>query len=242
VGKHLNSILLILPCLAAQTVVDEERPAETPDGVRTAFTLAQVPVAVSIKLYRNGVRLTQGGDYHVSGAQLVFEACCIPQMADILRVDYRAAPPPPSPVLISIDSGGPGDQFFSPVSTCTTGGTCAYAAVNMGPPPLGTARYGFSMIPFVYRIPVPVGTCDLALDFVEPNKTAAGQRVFTVQGNDQSVADVDIFARVGLLQPLTVTIPAIATPAGQLLITFTPKPGTWNAIVNAIRATCHPSQ
>lgn len=235
------ALLLILAAHLRGQVVDEERPAETPDGVRTAFTLSQRPDPVSVKVWRNGLLSYQGTDYDVAPPGIVFRACCLPKVfdgkPDELRVYYRVLPVP-QPVLISIDSGGPGDQFFSPVSTCTTGGTCAYAAVNMGPPPLGTARYGYSMIPFVYRIPVPVGTCDLALDFVEPNKTAAGQRIFTVQANDQTVTDLDIFARVGLLRPLTITLPAIATPTGELLITFTPKPGTWNAIVNAIRATC----
>lgn len=231
-------ILAAVSCTAAVHVT-EETPGGTPDGALTTFTLQNPPVPSSIALYVNGARNYQGVDYSVAGQAIVFQPASIPLSGWILRVDYDVKP---APVTFSIDAGGPGDQYFQPVSSCTTGGTCPFKDSSMGAPPYDTLRYGWGMAPFSYQLPAPAGTCDLTLGFSEPNKTAAGQRVFTITANDQTVAGVDIFARSGAAKTVvTVAIAGVAVSSSGLRITFTPQPGTWNAMVSNITAVCQPN-
>lgn len=52
--------------------------------------------------------------------------------------------------------------------------------------------------PLVYpKLSVPNGAAMVVLSFVEPNKTAAGQRVFTVRVNDTPPITVDVFKMTG---------------------------------------------
>lgn len=219
--------------------VNEETPGGTPDGTLATFTLAQAPIASSVALFVNGLRNYQGVDYSVAGATITFQSASIPKPGWTLRVDYDVPPPP---VLISIDAGGPGDKYFSPASGCANAGSCAYVDPRMGAAPYDTLRYGFGMGVLKYNIPAPNGSCDVTLGFAEPNKTAAGQRVFTINANGQTVADVDIFARAGAaLTPTMIAIAAVAVTDGFLHLTFTPKPNTWNAFVSTIQASCAPN-
>jgi hypothetical protein len=56
--------------------------------------------------------------------------------------------------------------------------------------------------PITYTLTVPTGPATVTLRFIEPNKTAAGQRVFTIaiNGNVQAT-NYDLFALAGLLVP-----------------------------------------
>jgi len=74
-----------------QNIADEETPGGIPDGSLQFFTLRQVPVVLSTKLYVNGIRVTRGLDYAVypSTKRIGFFPCCIPKAGDILRIDYR---------------------------------------------------------------------------------------------------------------------------------------------------------
>jgi hypothetical protein len=81
----------------------------------------------------------------------------------------------------------------------------------------------------------------VVLGFSEPNKTAAGQRVFTITANDQTIAGVDIFARAGLKTPTTIERGAVQVTDGFLHLAFTPQPNTWNAFVSSITARCQPN-
>jgi hypothetical protein len=239
---QLRVILFIsaaLSCTAQAVRIHEETPGGTPNGTLSIFTLANIPVPATTALYVNGLRNYQGVDYNQAGQTLEFTSVSIPQAGWTLRVDYDAMP---APITITIDAGGPGDQYFLPASTCAGNGTCPYSDPTMGAPPYDTLRYGYGMNPFSYSIPVPNGTCSLTLGFSEPNKTAAGQRVFTITANDQTVAGVDIFARAGA-QKTAVTIPlaGVVVSAGVLKIGFTAQPGTWNAFVSSILAVCQPN-
>ncbi len=238
---YISPILFISALvLNAQAVrIHEETPGGTPDGTVTTFTLANAPVPGSTALYANGLRNYQGVDYNQVGQTLVFLPVSIPQAGWTLRVDYDALP---APITVTIDAGGPGDQDYSPASTCAAGGSCAFSDSTMGAAPYDTLRYGFGMASFAYAIPMPNGTCNLTLGFSEPNKTAAGQRIFTITANDQTVAGVDIFARAGA-QKTAITIPlsGVVVSAGVLQIGFTPQPGTWNAFVSSIVAVCQPN-
>jgi len=241
--RKVLSIVVWLGVALAGTLhaarIYEETPGGTPDGTLSTFTLAETPVPGSVVVSVNGLGNYQGVDYSVVGASIVFEATSIPQAGWTLRVSYDVPPPP---VLISIDAGGSGDQNFSPASTCASNGSCAYTDPKMGSLPFDTLRYGFGMAVLKYDIPAPNGNCDVTLGFSEPNKTAAGQRIFTINANGQIVADVDIFARAGAaLTPTTIQLAGVAVTDGFLHLTFTPKPNTWNAFVNSIQASCAPN-
>src|ERR1700722_1776805 len=79
------------PCNSASiTFIDAEVPAGTVDGSNTAFPLANVPnPSASLELFRNGLLLTQGGDYTLSGNAITFLTGAAPQPSDVLSAFYR---------------------------------------------------------------------------------------------------------------------------------------------------------
>ncbi len=234
--RKILSTFVAIAALAAAAHINEEIPGGTPDGTLATFTLANPAIASSLSVHANGLLTYQGVDYDVTAAGIVFRPDSIPRPGWTLRASYDTPPPD---VLISIDAGGPGDQYFSPASSCAPGGTCTDASI--GTTPEQTLRYGYLMTTLHYKIPAPVGSCDLVLLFEEPRLTA-GQRVFTITANGQSVVDVDIFLRAGAIKTPTVVSLTVPVDAGKLLdLAFVPKPGTWNAIVNRISAVCHPA-
>jgi hypothetical protein len=76
---------------AAATFVDTEVPNGTIDGNNLAFTVAVAPLpATSLKLYKNGILLSQGGDYILSGSNISFVNVGVtPQPGDALIAAYR---------------------------------------------------------------------------------------------------------------------------------------------------------
>lgn len=96
-----------------------------------------------------------------------------------------------------------------------------------------TVRYA---IQFGYNVPVPApGPYYLTLYFVEPTFQAAGQRVFTVTANNQTIlTNLDLFAESGFLLPFSRT--TLVYPTGSVLrLHFTASSG--NAMVQAIGLT-----
>ncbi|MDQ2711747.1 MAG: hypothetical protein M3Y24_05825 [Acidobacteriota bacterium] len=73
------------------TFTDSEIPGGVIDGNNLVFTVAAAPnPAISLKLYKNGVLLTQNTDYAVSGASITFSSLSItPQVNDSLLASYR---------------------------------------------------------------------------------------------------------------------------------------------------------
>jgi hypothetical protein len=71
--------------------VDSEVPGGTIDGSNVSFTLANTPnPAASLKFYKNGVLLNQGGDYTLSGSNITFASTSVtPQVGDTLIASYR---------------------------------------------------------------------------------------------------------------------------------------------------------
>ena len=68
--------------------VENEVPSGTLDSINDTFTLANTPIAGSVKIYQNGIRLKGGGiDYNISGPTITFSTA--PQAFDILLCDYR---------------------------------------------------------------------------------------------------------------------------------------------------------
>ncbi len=69
--------------------VDQETPSGAINGVNAAFTLSHLPSpSASLIVYRNGIRLTSGLDYTLSGAVFTFGAV-LPQTGDTLTCSYR---------------------------------------------------------------------------------------------------------------------------------------------------------
>ena len=67
---------------------------ETPQPVfetSDQFSLAQSPAGSSLRLFKNGIRQTQGSgfDYTLSGNVITFEPDNVPQVGDVLVADYR---------------------------------------------------------------------------------------------------------------------------------------------------------
>lgn len=70
--------------------IEAETPAGTIDGTNLAFTLASTPgPLVSLRLFRNGIRLTQGSDYTIAANKITFVQGAQPQAGDVLLADYR---------------------------------------------------------------------------------------------------------------------------------------------------------
>lgn len=72
--------------------VDQQTPSGSINGVNTSFTLSQTPSpSTSLAVYRNGLLLSSGIDYTLSGAVITFLTGGIPQTSDILLCSYRTA-------------------------------------------------------------------------------------------------------------------------------------------------------
>lgn len=72
--------------------VDGETPSGDVDDVNTVFTLANNPIAASVKVYQNGIRLNETDDYTIDGDEITFVTP--PESgppSDIILVDYRIA-------------------------------------------------------------------------------------------------------------------------------------------------------
>lgn len=100
---------------------------------------------------------------------------------------------------------------------------------NMNTP---TLLYGYGGFPFTCTVPVASDTVDVVLGFYEPNKTAAGQRVFNVSVNGAGAVPVDVFALAGLKKYTTIIIPKAQAVSGVVRISFTGVVG--NALVSTI--------
>jgi hypothetical protein len=73
---------------------DAEIPAGTINGTNTVFTLVHAPDPVgSLTLYRNGLRMSSGVDYSISGSTITFFIASTPSTGDQLRANYRYGDP-----------------------------------------------------------------------------------------------------------------------------------------------------
>lgn len=98
-----------------------ETPAGSIDGTNLSFTVAVSPnPAASLALRRNGLKLTSGQDFNLSGRTIAFISGEAPQPGDILRADYQAG----------YSAATPGAQLFSALPACATGTEGAAMAVT----------------------------------------------------------------------------------------------------------------
>lgn len=72
------------------TPVWSEIPSGTVDGANAAFVFAHTPSAGTLRVYRNGQRMSAGAtmDYTLTTATVTFVAGNLPQTGDILLGDY----------------------------------------------------------------------------------------------------------------------------------------------------------
>lgn len=116
------------------------------------------------------------------------------------------------------------DQFFS--------GGAPYTDPAMGTGVFTTLRFAPS---FSYDIPEQNGFYYVLFRFVEPNKTAAGQRLFTVTANGITSDIIDVFLQAGGVdKPYSMWL-LVMVGNGHMRISFTGVSG--NAIVSAIEIT-----
>jgi len=90
-GDILQAFYRVIGSTKSLTFSDSEIPGGTINGTNLAFTLAASPSpSNSLKLFKNGVLLQQGGDYTVSGSTITFMNTAVaPQAGDQLTADYR---------------------------------------------------------------------------------------------------------------------------------------------------------
>jgi hypothetical protein len=76
--------------VAGTNIVDAAVPQGAVNGSNQQFTLASAPnPPTSLHVYLNGLRLSSGVDYAISGTVVTFMAASAPQAGDIILVDYR---------------------------------------------------------------------------------------------------------------------------------------------------------
>jgi hypothetical protein len=72
--------------------VDQETPTGVVNGVNAVFATSQTPSpSVSLAVYRNGLRMSPGVDYSLSGTVITFMSGLVPQSSDTLTCSYRIA-------------------------------------------------------------------------------------------------------------------------------------------------------
>lgn len=152
--------------------------------------------------------------------------------------------------LLRIASGGPGGtdttgNIWSPDANFNSGATWTNCGSPTTPPcppssnfppfpalaaPYVNLRYAQS---FSYTLQVAPGYYIVTLAFIEPNKTAVGQRLFNVLINgQQALSSFDVFqASGGALKPIQKAFPVVAA-SGTIQIQFTALVG--NAIVSGV--------
>jgi hypothetical protein len=72
------------------TFVDFETPVGTVDGVNATFVLNAAPSPpASLILHKNGMTLSPGADYSLSGKTIIFLQAAVPQSGDLITAAYR---------------------------------------------------------------------------------------------------------------------------------------------------------
>jgi hypothetical protein len=90
ISKSALALNTAVGVLASTQFVRGEVPMGLLNGTNAGFTLAGSPVANSVIISLNGLRLN-GSEYSVSGRTVTFGAGSIPALGDVLEVDYEVA-------------------------------------------------------------------------------------------------------------------------------------------------------
>ncbi len=139
--------------------------------------------------------------------------------------------------LVQMACGGPGGAGWA--TDTKQGGGAYWTSVNqpamaLQPIPYQTLCYSSGATPFSRTFTLPAGNYTVSLKWLEPNKTAAGQRIFNVSINGAPAAiGLDVFAASGgALKPYDRTFPVSAS-GGFIVITLAGQIG--NALLSAIQ-------
>lgn len=73
--------------VSSSSFVDGETPSGTINSSNVTFNLSFAPVVGSVKIFKNGQRLTVGTSYTISGSTITFLTA--PDTGDDLKADYR---------------------------------------------------------------------------------------------------------------------------------------------------------
>lgn len=123
--------------------------------------------------------------------------------------------------VLRVECGGPGDFGYD-------GGT-AWTASNQAGLPM-SMRFAPSL---TYTLRVAAGQYQVTLDFLEPNKTRAGERVFSVALNGNVIApSLDLYGVAGLLVPYQISA-TVTAGAGGLQVRLVGAMG--NAVISRIQ-------
>lgn len=74
---------------AVLSFAENEVPSGVIDGLNPEFVLANTPLAGSLKLYKNGMRLQEGSDFSLSGNTITYLSGQVPKVGDSHLADYR---------------------------------------------------------------------------------------------------------------------------------------------------------
>ena len=75
------------------TFIDFERPVGSIDGSNPIFVLSTAPTPPSsLALKRNGLQLSPGFDYSLSGNKILFATGAVPEPGDLVTASFRAMP------------------------------------------------------------------------------------------------------------------------------------------------------
>jgi hypothetical protein len=137
---------------------------------------------------------------------------------------------------VRVSCGGPGGvdsqgNIWTPYGPIASG--YPYSVSGQQPPYANLVFSEPASAPLVLTVTPPGTSGTVTLKFIEPSKTAVGQRRFSVIINGtQVVKDLDLFAVAGLLKPYDLTFPFSASP---VVITLTPTSPTDKAVVSGIQ-------
>ena len=90
-GDLLQANYRMAGTAAPASFSDDETPGGSINGTNLTFTLAAAPMPpISLKLYKNGLLLTQSLDYTISGSTITFANTAVtPKSGDLLAAYYR---------------------------------------------------------------------------------------------------------------------------------------------------------
>lgn len=209
-------------------VYSYDADASDPDGDVLVYSLPTAPVGATIDP-ATGVVTWATATEDEGTHDFVVQATDPEGLFDQQAFTLSVVPAGGIPAIHRINAGGgaftsgageawSADQLFAGGSTFTTGssivGTTAqpvYQSERFDPP-------GGSVL--AYNLPLVPGNYLVRLHFAELYFTGAGQRIFSVQMEGQSVlSNVDVVSEVGAFTALTKDVPILVTD-GSLDITF----------------------
>lgn len=125
---------------------DAEAPTGIINGLNQIFTVANTPSPTSsVEVYHNGILMEQGLDYTIAGGTITFASVSVPQVGDIVLVNYRYANPSnplgtlTSPQVVCSTVGNATSN-----TSATTLGTCTLPAGLLGTGDRIEVRYFFT--------------------------------------------------------------------------------------------------